>query len=113
MDTPQVVATDLEAVFETWPEDTDAWFGPADDGGFWALGMRSPRGDLIRGVPMSRDDTGAIQLERLTAAGLRVSHLPALTDVDTIVEARSVATAAPATSFAKLLNSFEQNLEAS
>jgi glycosyltransferase A (GT-A) superfamily protein (DUF2064 family) len=79
MDTPQLRAADLAPAFE-WGE-MDAWFGPADDGGFWALGMREPRGDVVRGVPMSRDDTGALQLARLK--GLRVGMLRELTDVDT------------------------------
>jgi glycosyltransferase A (GT-A) superfamily protein (DUF2064 family) len=99
MDTPQLRAADLAPAF-TGPE--DAWFGPAADGGFWALGLREPRGDLIRGVPMSRADTGAEQLARLTAAGLRVGMLRQLTDVDTYDDARRVAAAAPATAFARL-----------
>ncbi len=103
MDTPQVTADDLAPAFTEWPDDADAFFGPADDGGFWALGMREPRGDLIRGVPMSRDDTGAIQLQRLRDAGLRVTMLPTLTDVDTIDSAREVAALAADTSFARLL----------
>lgn len=101
MDTPQLRAADLAPAFDGWPGDVDAWFGPADDGGFWALGMREPRGDLIRGVPMSRNDTGALQLARLHDAGLRVGMLRELTDVDTIDDARRVAAAAPATAFAR------------
>jgi glycosyltransferase A (GT-A) superfamily protein (DUF2064 family) len=101
MDTPQLRAADLAPAFEG---SEDAWFGPADDGGFWALGLREPRGDLIRGVPMSRDDTGALQLARLN--GLRVGMLRVLTDVDTYDDALRVAAAAPATSFARLFAQF-------
>ena len=101
MDTPQVTVRDLAPAFEAWT--ADAYFGPANDGGFWALGMAEPRGDLIRGVPMSRNDTGRIQLERLLAAGLDVQLLPELTDVDTIDDARAVAAAAPSTEFAATL----------
>ena len=100
MDTPQVTVRDLAPAFDAWPFDVDAFFGPANDGGFWALGMAEPRGDLIRGVPMSRSDTGRIQLERLLAAGLDVQLLPELTDVDTIDDARAVAALAPSTEFA-------------
>jgi rSAM/selenodomain-associated transferase 1 len=99
MDTPQLTAADLAPAFD-WPSDVDAFFGPASDGGFWALGMADPRGDLIRGVPMSRDDTGRIQLDRLVGAGLRVQHLPELLDVDTFDDARTVAALAPHTAFA-------------
>lgn len=104
MDTPQLSAHHVAPFFDGG---FDAWFGPARDGGFWALGMEEPRGDLIRGVPMSRDDTGAIQLSRLHGAGLRVKILPPLTDVDTIANAHDVALAAPDSRFARTLNAFE------
>lgn len=104
MDTPQLTAAHLAPAFERW--DVDAWFGPASDGGFWALGMREPRGDLIRGVPMSTERTGADQLDRLLSAGLTVGMLPQLDDVDTISDARLVAALAPATRFARVLREF-------
>jgi glycosyltransferase A (GT-A) superfamily protein (DUF2064 family) len=106
MDTPQLRPADLAPAFP-WPDDVDAWFGPASDGGFWAIGMREPRGELIRGVPMSRDDTGAHQLARLEAAGLRVGILRTLIDVDDIADARNVASLAPGTAFARLLTEFD------
>jgi len=106
MDTPQVTADQLAPAFDAWPEKVDAWFGPATDGGFWALGLKNPTGDLLRGVPMSQDDTGAIQLERLHAAGLTVAMLPALTDVDTIDNAFTAAALAPRSEFAALLTRF-------
>jgi glycosyltransferase A (GT-A) superfamily protein (DUF2064 family) len=106
MDTPQLRAADLAAFFP-WPDDADFVFGPARDGGFWCLGMREPHGELIRGVPMSRDDTGAQQLARLSWAGGAIRMLPELIDVDTIVEARTVAALAPDSRFAR---TFERTL---
>jgi hypothetical protein len=103
MDTPQVAVETLLPVFTDWTDDVDAWFGPANDGGFWALGLARPTGDLLRGVPMSRDDTGAHQLRRLAEAGLRVRMLPELVDVDTIDDAHLVAAAAPDSRFAAAL----------
>jgi len=118
MDTPQVTSELLAPVFTDWSDDTDAWLGLADDGGFWALALAAPRagvrldqsgpgrsrrGDLIRGVPMSMDDTGARQLDRLHEAGLSVRHLPVLTDVDTIADAHSVAATVPDGRFARTL----------
>lgn len=94
MDTPQVTPRLLDPVFGDWA-DTDAWIGFANDGGFWALAMKEPRGALIRGVPMSRSDTGRLQLARLRDAGLRVRLLSTLTDVDTVDDARSVAALVP------------------
>jgi glycosyltransferase A (GT-A) superfamily protein (DUF2064 family) len=96
MDTPQLTPG-LLAV--DW-EGTDAWFGPAADGGFWGLGLRRPDAALVRGVPMSSADTGAVQRARLDAAGLRVAELPRLRDVDTAADAVAVARQAPLSRFA-------------
>jgi glycosyltransferase A (GT-A) superfamily protein (DUF2064 family) len=78
----------------------DAAFGPAADGGFWALGLRVPDPGLLLGVPMSTTSTGAVQRARLVAAGLRVTDLPQLRDVDTAADAVAIARLAPRTGFA-------------
>jgi glycosyltransferase A (GT-A) superfamily protein (DUF2064 family) len=104
MDTPQLARRHVSRVVDAWPDDVDAWFGPATDGGFWGLALRDPNGSLVRGVPMSRDDTGVRQLDRLAAAGLRVSLLPPLTDVDTAQNAFDVAAEAPHGAFAAKLS---------
>ncbi|MFJ5272332.1 DUF2064 domain-containing protein [Streptomyces sp. NPDC088358] len=103
MDTPQVTPELLTVDFA----DCDAYFGPAEDGGFWALGLAVPDPDLVRGVPMSTAATGAAQRERLTAAGLRVRDLPRLRDVDTAYDAGLVAAAAPGGRFAAELARLE------
>jgi glycosyltransferase A (GT-A) superfamily protein (DUF2064 family) len=96
MDTPQLTVNHLTVSFAHH----DAWFGPAEDGGFWALGLARPDPALVRGVPMSTDWTGAVQLGRLLDVGLRVGMLPQLRDVDTAACAAAVAAAAPQTRFA-------------
>ncbi|MCC5575807.1 DUF2064 domain-containing protein [Microtetraspora sp. AC03309] len=96
MDTPQV-APELLAV--GW-DGVDAWFGLALDGGFWALGLREPDPELLRGIPVSTPGTGAAQLLRLREAGLRVAELPVLRDVDTAEDVVAVAALAPLTRFA-------------
>ncbi|MFE9764199.1 DUF2064 domain-containing protein [Streptomyces sp. NPDC005808] len=96
MDTPQVTPDLLTVDFA----DCDAYFGPAEDGGFWALGLAAPDPELLRGVPMSTPVTGAVQRDRLTSAGLRVRDLPRLRDVDTAADAEAVAALAPQGSFA-------------
>lgn len=103
MDTPQVTPELLTVDFAG----CDAYFGPAEDGGFWALGLAVPDPDLVRGVPMSSAATGAAQRERLTAAGLRVRDLPRLRDVDTAYDAGLVAAAAPRGRFAAELARLE------
>ncbi|EPD66530.1 TIGR04282 family arsenosugar biosynthesis glycosyltransferase [Streptomyces sp. HGB0020] len=94
MDTPQVTPELLAVDFA----DCDAYFGPAEDGGFWALGLAEPDPALLLGVPMSTSRTGAVQRARL--AGLRVRDLPPLRDVDTARDAELVASAAPGGRFA-------------
>lgn len=101
MDTPQVTARLLAPALaaDAW-HGCDAWFGPAVDGGFWALGLAEPRPELLRGVPMSTPTTGARQRARLVAAGLTVRELPELRDVDTAADVARVAAAAPRGRFA-------------
>ncbi|WP_031486917.1 TIGR04282 family arsenosugar biosynthesis glycosyltransferase [Streptomyces bicolor] len=97
MDTPQVTP---ELLTVDWA-DCDAYFGPAEDGGFWALGLAAPDPSRLRGVPMSTPHTGAVQRARL--ADLRVRDLPRLRDVDTAYDADLVAEAAPGGRFAEAL----------
>ncbi|OII70712.1 glycosyltransferase [Streptomyces sp. CC77] len=100
MDTPQVTPGLLLQGLDF--TSADAWFGPAEDGGFWALGLAAPDPDLLRGVPMSVPETGREQRRRLTDAGLTVRDLPVLRDVDRADDARAVAALAPGGRFAAL-----------
>ncbi len=91
MDTPQVTPQLLAPALDFGRLATTATpgSGPAEDGGFWALGLAAPDPRLLRGVPMSTHRTGAAQRARLTAAGLRVRELPPLRDVDTAADAEA------------------------
>lgn len=96
MDTPQVRAEHIPpAAWFRRPGAVDAWLGMAADGGYWAMGLAAPRGGLVRGVPMSRPDTGAHQRRCLERAGLRVADLPVLVDVDDASSLRVVCDEAP------------------
>jgi rSAM/selenodomain-associated transferase 1 len=104
MDTPQVTPALLaEAARPLVSGAADAVFGPAADGGYWLLGLRSPDPSLLLGVPMSRPDTGRAQLARLAAGGLRVAMLPELTDVDHAADAERVAADIPGSRFAQAI----------
>lgn len=112
MDTPQLTYELLApAVDSSWGV-TDAWFGPALDGGFWALGLAAPDPQLVMDVPMSRPDTGERQLARLAEAGLRVDMLPALRDVDLVDDAVAVAKTAPTTEFARAMKAATDQVSA-
>jgi glycosyltransferase A (GT-A) superfamily protein (DUF2064 family) len=110
MDTPQVTGAELaEAMAGLVDHDRDgdgggheAVLGLADDGGWWAIGFRGPcPHDAFSGIATSRPDTGARQLARLEALGLRVGLLRAQRDVDTWSDARLVAAAHPEGRFAR------------
>ena len=100
MDTPQLRPPLLTGALTQLAE-ADAVLGPAADGGWWALGLRRPAdAHVLRSVPMSRADTGELTLFALRGLGLRVAHLPVMSDVDTVADAAGVAALIPASRFA-------------
>ena len=99
MDTPQVTPALLDAGLAGVAEG-DSAFGAALDGGYWAIGLRTPDAAVFADVPMSSSRTGAVQRARLAILGLRPAILPPLRDVDTIEDALAVAAEAPDTRFA-------------
>ncbi|HEY6747299.1 MAG TPA: DUF2064 domain-containing protein [Mycobacteriales bacterium] len=104
MDTPQAGPDLLAACLSTLDaaaDPVDAVLGPAEDGGWWALGLHDPgQARLLAGVPMSTPDTGRLTLAALRGAGLRVGLLPELRDVDDWADAVAVAGRAPSGRFA-------------
>ncbi|MCA2211509.1 TIGR04282 family arsenosugar biosynthesis glycosyltransferase [Jidongwangia harbinensis] len=98
MDTPQAGTGLLAAAVQRLGGDgTDAVLGFAEDGGWWALGLRDPsHARALADVPTSTPDTGRLTLAALRARGLRVAALPTLRDVDTYPDARAVAALCPA-----------------
>ncbi|MBA3299205.1 MAG: TIGR04282 family arsenosugar biosynthesis glycosyltransferase [Thermoleophilaceae bacterium] len=104
MDTPQLTPRLLESAAARLVEPgIDAVLGPALDGGYWTIGLRRADPAVFLGVPMSTDQTYSAQRRRLRELGLLWAELPALRDVDTIADARTVAAAAPTTRFAQAL----------
>jgi glycosyltransferase A (GT-A) superfamily protein (DUF2064 family) len=95
MDTPQVDHTVLQMAFAALDAGVPAVVGPANDGGFWAVGLRrAPRG-LFASVPMSRADSGDALRRELTGHDLDRVDLPGMTDVDDFPTALAVAAAMP------------------
>jgi hypothetical protein len=64
-------------------EDHDVVVGPADDGGYYLIGLRQPQPGLFHGVSWSTDRVAAQTRERAAALGLTVAELPPWYDVDT------------------------------
>lgn len=100
MDTPQLTTAGIDDALRALAE-ADAVLGPACDGGWWALGLHDPRhAQVLAGVPMSTSDTGELTSRALRDAGLRVTLLPAMSDVDTMDDAERVAALVPHSRFA-------------
>lgn len=98
MDTPQISSALLEA---DW-ENHDALLGLSEDGGFWAIGLRTPdSARVFAGVEMSTARTGSAQLARLLSLGRSVKLLPPLRDVDEPDDAAYVADRFPDLEFSQ------------
>ncbi len=100
MDTPQVTG-DVLASSAALLDEHDAALGPAEDGGWWLLALRDPAwAAVLRDVPASTPETGALTRAALEALGLDVGETVALRDVDEVDDARVVAASAGGTHFA-------------
>jgi glycosyltransferase A (GT-A) superfamily protein (DUF2064 family) len=101
MDTPQLTPGLLHHAAARLAEH-DAVLGPAEDGGWWVLGLREPRGACaLHAVPMSTPTTYDDTRRALAGAGLGVGVTSVLRDVDTAADAEAVADAVPDGEFAR------------
>ncbi|OQS15718.1 glycosyltransferase involved in cell wall biogenesis [Nocardia donostiensis] len=92
MDTPQIGPRVLTRAARTLACGDDAVLGPADDGGWWGLGLPEPQAArALLEVPMSTADTGALTRAMLRRCGYRVRLLPRFIDVDSYDDAVRVA----------------------
>jgi uncharacterized protein len=114
MDTPQVTPSLLDDALGRLVDGGPrmALLGPAEDGGWWALGLRRWWRGAFDGVPMSTAHTGARQADRLRSLGLTVTSLPVLRDIDTAADAVAVAAAAPETRTAAVVRSLLAGVDA-
>lgn len=92
-DAPQLTRADIAAAFKALKRH-DAVIGPAEDGGYWLLGLNAPApAELFQSVRWSHEATLSDLESRMRALGLtRIAHLRTLRDVD---EARDLKAAKP------------------
>lgn len=81
-DCPTVDVTYLSAALDGL-DDYDITIGPADDGGYVLIGLRSPNDSLFVGIEMGTERVFTETLQRTHAAGLQTLTLPVLHDIDT------------------------------
>lgn len=94
MDTPQVTTVLLNQACAAL-RGADSVLGLAEDGGWWACGLRTADPRVFVGVPMSTDHTGRDQLARMEQRGLSPTLLPVLRDIDEAADLAAVAALMP------------------
>lgn len=62
--------------------------GPAEDGGYWLIGLRQPAPELFEGIPWSTDQVFTTTEARARASGRSVAVLRRQLDVDTLADWR-------------------------
>jgi rSAM/selenodomain-associated transferase 1 len=80
-DTPHVAAATLRSAFDAL-ERAECVLGPAEDGGYWSIGLRSPRLLLFEGVEWSTPRVLQQTLQRALESGTSCIQLAPDYDVD-------------------------------
>jgi rSAM/selenodomain-associated transferase 1 len=80
-DTPDLAAHHVEAAM-TALSDHKVVIGPAEDGGYYLIGMRNPMPELLTNMPWSTDRVLPETLARLDARGIAPVLLETLADCD-------------------------------
>jgi rSAM/selenodomain-associated transferase 1 len=87
-DVPWVARETVLAAFRALDGD-DVVLGPAHDGGYYLMALKTPRPALFEGIAWSTSSVLAATLARCVALGLSVRQLEPLTDIDTLEDVRS------------------------
>ena len=88
-DCPELGRRDVARAFAAL-ETHDVVLGPARDGGYYLVGLRSHRPALFRGIPWSTPNVMLVTRARVRAMGLRCALLRRLRDVDHATDARAL-----------------------
>ncbi len=81
-DCPALDARVLERAF-AWLDTTDVVLGPAEDGGYYLVGIRRPMPRLFEDIAWGTSTVLATTLDRVRELGLACASLPVLADIDT------------------------------
>jgi len=89
-DSPHLPLSLLRAALAAVP-DHDVVLGPAEDGGYFLLGLRAPQSALFDGIAWSTGEVLAQTLAKSAALGLSVHQTPPWYDLDTPADLRRLA----------------------
>jgi uncharacterized protein len=81
-DAPDLPLDFIEEAFRLLAGGSDAVFGPAEDGGYYLVGLRGACCGLFRDIPWSGPQVLSVSRERAREAGLAAALLPSWYDVD-------------------------------
>ncbi len=87
VDIPELTSSIVLKAFELLI-DNDIVFGPAKDGGYYLVGMKTLIKVLFEGVPWSSNQTLKKSMERAQQGGYSVALTEALSDMDTIEDVK-------------------------
>jgi rSAM/selenodomain-associated transferase 1 len=81
-DTPDLQADDLAEAARALRDGADVVLGPAEDGGYWLIGLHAPLPALFEAMPWSTDDVLRVTRSRIATLGLRLHELAVRADID-------------------------------
>lgn len=81
-DCPGLTAAHLQEAAQELLDGAPSVLGPAEDGGYWALGLASPCPSAFAAMPWGTEKVFELTKEKLDAANMAPILLPTLSDVD-------------------------------
>lgn len=85
-DAPDVDRPLVERAFALLEQGSDVVLGPAEDGGYYLIGLAEDHPELFRDIAWSTPDVLESTRERIRRTGLEWSELPVLADVDDLAD---------------------------
>jgi rSAM/selenodomain-associated transferase 1 len=82
-DCPTLSTEDLATAFHALDTGTDVVIGPAEDGGYYLIGMRDHHATIFHNMPWSTPAVLSLTEERIRTQKLRLFRLPSRKDLDT------------------------------
>jgi len=109
-DSPDLPAQVIDCAFSVLDAGADVCLGPADDGGYYLIGMRAMQPTLFNDIDWSTEVVTVQTRQRAVDANLRLTELTSWHDLDTVSDLQSLrAPGAPLTrAFVAALNEGER-----